>query len=111
MIYPVDKGNLDILRLLHFLALALLCWRWLPGNQSVLGASALRPLMRCGESSLAIYCLGVLLSFAGHAILALGWNNLVTQTLVSVAGIAILASAATLLARIDRTAGRHPRVF
>jgi len=36
MIYPIDKGDLDILRLVHFLALALLCWRLLPCNLPVL---------------------------------------------------------------------------
>ncbi len=109
MIYPVDKGNLDILRLVHFLALALLCWRLLPSNLSVLRARPLRPLLRCGEYSLAIYCVGVLLSFAAHAILAMGSNSFASQTLVSIAGIGILAAVATLLGRIDRVADAHPR--
>jgi hypothetical protein len=64
----------------------------------------MRPLVRCGEYSLAIYCVSVLLSFAAHAVLNLGWNDLVSQTLVSIAGFAIMASSATLLARIDRAA-------
>lgn len=109
LIYPIDKGNLDILRLLHFLALALLCWRLLPCNPSALRSRFLRPLVQCGEYSLAIYCISVLLSFVAHAILSMGWNNLVSQTLVSVAGIAIMAAIAGLLARIDRPADVHRR--
>ena len=111
LIYPVDKSNLDILRLLHFAALALLCWRFLPSNFTVLKARALRPLIQCGEYSLAIYCAGVLLSFAAHALLSLGWNSLVSQTLVSLAGLAVMSAIAALLAGIDRTASRqaHPR--
>ena len=31
-IYPIEKGDLDVLRLIHFLALALLCWRLLPAT-------------------------------------------------------------------------------
>lgn len=111
MIYPIDKGDLDILRLLHFLALGLLCWRLLPCNLPVLRTRLLRPLVLCGEYSLPIYCVGVLLSFAAHAILNLGWNNLASQTLVSIAGIGIMAAIATLLARIDRSADVHPRPF
>jgi len=55
-----------------------------------------------------IYCISVLLSFAAHAILNLGWNDLVSQTLVSIAGIAIMAMIAGLLARFDQTGNAHP---
>ncbi|OAF07762.1 hypothetical protein AYJ54_16800 [Bradyrhizobium centrolobii] len=110
-IYPIDKGDLDILRLLHFLALALLCWRLLPCNLPVLRTRVFRPLVQCGEYSLPIYCVSVLLSFAAHAILNMGWNSLASQTLVSVAGIAVMAAIAGLLARIDRTATSHPRTL
>jgi hypothetical protein len=111
MIYPIDKGDLDILRLLHFLALAMLCWRLLPCNLPVLRTRFLRPLVQCGEYSLPIYCISVLLAFAAHAILSLGWDNLASQTLVSVVGIAIMATIAGFLASIDRTANLHPRVL
>jgi hypothetical protein len=111
MIYPIDKGDLDILRLAHFLALALLCWRLLPCNLPVLRTRFLRPLVQCGEHSLAIYCVSVLLSFAAHAILNMGWNNLASQTFVSVAGLVIMAAIAALLARIDQTAKGHLRTL
>ena len=107
-IYPIDKGDLDILRLLHFLALALLCWRMLPCDLPLLRTRLLRPLVQCGEYSLVIYCISVLLSFAAHAILNLGWNDLVSQTLVSIAGFAIMAMIAGLLARFDQTGNAHP---
>jgi hypothetical protein len=101
MTYPIDKGDLDILRLLHFLALALLCWRMLPCDLPLLRTRLLRPLVQCGEYSLAVYCVSVLLSFAAHAMLSMGWNNLASQTLVSVAGIAIMAAIATQLAKLN----------
>jgi hypothetical protein len=110
-IYPIEKGELDLLRLMHFLALALLCWRLLPGDLPVLRTRLLRPLVQCGEYSLAIYCIGVLLSFAAHAILSMGWDNPALQTLFAAAGIAILAAAASFLARVDRTGGVHPRTL
>jgi len=111
LIYPIEKSDLDPLRLIHFLALALLCWRLLPGELPVLSSRFLRPLIQCGEYSLAIYCISVLLSFAVHAVLSTGWNNIASQTLFSAVGITILAVAAGLIARIDRTAGAHPRTL
>ncbi|MHC2636043.1 hypothetical protein ACVIU7_001546 [Bradyrhizobium liaoningense] len=65
-------------------------------------AGALRPLIRCGEYSLAIYCASVLLSFAAHALLSLGWNSLAWQTLVTVLGLGLMSAMAILLAAIDR---------
>jgi len=53
----------------------------------------------------------VLLSFAAHAILNMGWNDLASQTLVSVAGLVIMGATAGLLARLDRTAKGHLRVL
>jgi hypothetical protein len=111
LIYPIEKGDLDILRLIHFLALALLCWRLLPCDLPALRTRLLRPLVQCGEYSLAIYCISVLLSFAAHTVLSMGWNNLASQTLLSAGGIAVMAAAAGVLARMDRAAGAHPRTL
>ena len=110
-IYPIEKGELDVLRLIHFLALALLCWRLLPGDLPVLSTRVLRPLVQCGEYSLAVYCMSVLLAFAAHAILSTGWNNLALQTLFGAIGLAALAATAGFLARIDRTGDVHPRTL
>jgi len=107
-IYPIDKGDLDSLRLMHFLALALLCWCILPSDLPLLRTPLLRPVVQCGEYSLGIYCISVLLSFAAHAILNLGWNDLVSETLVSVAGIAVMAATAVVLAKVNRATDAHP---
>jgi hypothetical protein len=111
LIYPIEKSDLDVLRLIHFLALALLCWRLLPGDLPVLSTPLLRPLVQCGEYSLAIYCISVLLSFAAHALLSMGWNNLAMQTVFGAGGIAVLAAAAGFLAKIDRREAAHPRTL
>jgi hypothetical protein len=111
LIYPIEKGDLDILRLVHFLAIALLCWRLLPVDVPALRGCLLRPLVQCGEYSLAIYCMSVLLSFAAHALLSTSGNGPVLQILFSAAGIAILATAANFFARIDRTGRYHPRTL
>jgi len=111
LIYPIEKGDLDILRLIHFLALALLCWRLLPCDLPALRTPLLRPLVQCGEYSLAIYCISVLLSFAVHVILSMGWNGLATQTLLGAGGIVTLAASAHLLAKVDRRVHAHPRTL
>jgi hypothetical protein len=75
----------------------------------------IQPLMmamiRCGENSLSIYCLGVLLAFVAHVILIDVSGKFVMQIAVSLGGIAIMVLAATLLiweAQLDR---RGPRLF
>jgi hypothetical protein len=111
LIYPIEKGELDILRLIHFLALALLCWRLLPCDLPALRTPLLRPLVQCGEYSLAIYCISVLLSFAAHVILTMGWDDLASQTLLGAGGIVILAASAQLFAKLDRRVHAHPRTL
>lgn len=111
LIYPIEKGDLDVLRLIHFFALALLCWRLLPPDPSPSIVRFFRPLVQCGEYSLATYCISVLLSFIAHAILSSGSNNLVLQTVLSAAGLAILAAAAGFIARVNQTDSVHPRAL
>lgn len=107
IIYPIDKGNLDILRLVHFLAVALLIMRVLPCDLPILRTRPLRPFVQCGEHSLVVYCVSVLLSFAAHAILSGFPSNVFTQTLVSLVGLVILAATAALLVRIDKNTTAH----
>ena len=68
-------------------------------------------MIRCGENSLPIYCMSVLLSFLGFVILKEVSPSLAMQAVVTVAGIALLIAAATVLtweARLDR---RGPKLF
>ena len=57
--YPIDKTNLDVLRFVHFLALAALTVRFLPRDWPGLKSPWLRPLILCGQHSLEIFCTGV----------------------------------------------------
>ena len=56
-----------------------------------------RPLIKCGQQSLAVFCLGVFLSFAGHFTLSISSGSLLAQVLVSTSGLAILTLAAYYL--------------
>jgi hypothetical protein len=95
--YPIDKTNLDPLRLTHFLAMAALAIRYLPRNWPPLTSNLLRPLVVCGQHSLPIFVLGTFLSFAAHIILVEISNTVAVQILVSVVGIILLVVAAWLM--------------
>jgi hypothetical protein len=106
-IYPIDKTDLDMLRLTHFLALALVVTRFLPRNWTLLNSKWLRPLVLCGQHSLAIFCLGVFLSFGAHWILVQYSKGVWEQLAVSAAGIVIMVAAAWFLNR----AAQVPNLF
>jgi len=106
-IYPIDKTDLDMLRLTHFLALALVVTRYMPRKWTVLNSKWLRPLILCGQHSLAIFCLGVFLSFGAHWILVQYTRGVWEQLAVSAAGILIMVVAAWFLNR----AAQVPNLF
>ena len=106
-IYPIDKTDLDMLRFTHFLALAVVVVRYLPRNWAALNSKWLRPLILCGQHSLAIFCLSVFLSFGAHWILMQYTRGVWEQLAVSAGGILIMVAAAWLLDR----AAKVPNLF
>jgi hypothetical protein len=100
LLYEVDKSDLDPLRLLHFFALAILAVWLVPRNWRGLTTPVMRAAIRCGENSLAIYCLGVLLALASHIALINISDGLAMQIALSLAGILVMIAAATLLSSI-----------
>jgi hypothetical protein len=96
-IYPIDKTNLDVLRILHFLSLAVIVVNLVPRDWPALRSSMFSPAILCGQHSLAIFCLGVFLAFAGHFVFTEVSNRLLTHVIVSVAGIAVMVATAAVL--------------
>jgi hypothetical protein len=97
LLYPLDKSNLDPLRLLHFFALAILAVWLVPRDWRGLTTPVMRGAIRCGENSLAIYCLGVLLALASQIALVDISDGLAMQIALSLAGTLVMIAAATLL--------------
>jgi hypothetical protein len=97
-IYPIDKTNLDMLRLTHFLALVIVIAPYLPRG-GPLTSKWLQPFILCGRHSLALFCLGVFLSFGAHWILIQQGSAVWQQIAVSTAGILIMIAAAWFLDR------------
>ena len=89
-LYPVDKTNLDMLRLLHFLAIAYLVVTFVPPQADFLRWRALQPLLRCGQHSLPVFCTGVFLSFIGHFVLTEVADTTTMEFVVSGVGILLL---------------------
>jgi hypothetical protein len=111
IIYPIDKANLDVLRIAHFLSLAVVTVWIVPRDAKWLNHPLLQPLIICGQHSLEIFCLGVFLSFAGHFVFTTISDRLFVQIAVSVLGIAIMVGAAELLSwykKVERR-GSGPR--
>jgi len=111
LIYPIYKSHLAPVRLLHFLALAVVVSRLMPREWGPLIAPWIMALIRCGENSLLIYCLGVLLSFLAHIMLSEIDGGLAMQIAVSFGGIALMTLAATLSTWESQLDRRGPKLF
>jgi hypothetical protein len=94
VIYPIDKTNVDVLRVLHILALAYAVQVFIPIGAAWLRWRLVEPLRRCGEHSLQVFCLGTFLSFTAHLVTESYGNAVWTQVLVSVLGILIMVAFA-----------------
>jgi hypothetical protein len=108
LFYPLDKSNLAPLRLIHFLAVAVLATWFIPRDWRALKTPLMRGAIRCGQNSLPIYCLGVLLAFTGQMVLLNILNGLAMQVALSVGGIIMMIVSATLLNLISIKPRRQP---
>jgi len=96
--YPLGKTNLGILRLMHFLAGAMVVDRFIPRDWAPLRSRILLPVIHSGQHSLEIFCLGVALAFAGHVAIVDLSDSVAAQVLVSVLGIAAMVGVGSVIA-------------
>jgi hypothetical protein len=101
--HAFGKTNLGLLRMLHFLAIAIVVNALIPRDWPPLGWRVLRPLIRCGQHSLEIFCLGVTLAFAGHVAVVGSTGNPVIRFGVAVAGIAVMIGVSALMTWYNST--------
>ncbi|WP_426128378.1 OpgC family protein [Pseudomonas sp. DWP1b1] len=91
LIYPISKTDLSPVRLLHFLALAYVTAKLLPGagwTQNPVAAQ----VGRMGRFSLEIFCLGVLIAPLADMLNAMADDTLTMQLLTAVAGVVLMAA-------------------
>jgi hypothetical protein len=91
---PNDKTNLAWYRFLHFVVIVVLTVRFVKKDWPGLEWRIWEPVIKCGQQSLAVFCVGVFLSFVGHFALILSSGSVLAQVVVSVAGIAIMTAVA-----------------
>ncbi|MCK1707614.1 MULTISPECIES: OpgC domain-containing protein [unclassified Bradyrhizobium] len=91
---PNDKTNLAPYRFIHFVVIVILVIRFVPKEWPGLEWKGFDPIIVCGQQSLAVFCVGVFLSFVGHFELSMSSGSLFAQIFVSVAGIAIMTTVA-----------------
>ncbi len=104
--YPIDKNNLDLLRFMHFMALAIVTVHFIPIDWPGLKSRWLRPAILCGQHSLEIFCLGILLSFVGHFVTSEVSRAIGIQILISVLGIIVMVAVAWLITWYNTIEGR-----
>jgi hypothetical protein len=107
--YPIDKTNLGVLRVVHFLSLAVLTVRLIPRDWPRLRSPWLRPAILCGQHSLEIFCLGVFLSFAAHFAMVEINQGIAMQVATSLLGIMLMIATAALISWYKGIEGRSPR--
>ena len=108
VIYPIDKTNIDVLRFLHFLAIAWLVRIAVPMDAPALKWPIWQPLRRCGEASLLIFCIGTFLALSGQVIVGHYEDSILSQILVSIVGIGIMCLAAYIAAWFKGGGTRMP---
>ncbi len=86
---PLDKTNLQPLRLVSFLALAVIARRYLPQPGVLTAWGPGLTVIRCGRFSLQIFSLGVVLASLTVVTMLLSGNNVLIQSLACVAGVAV----------------------
>lgn len=107
---PNDKTNLAPYRVIHLAGLILLVVRLIPVDWPGLRRPIFGPLIRCGQQSLEVFCVGVFLSFIAHFVLETVSDGHVAQLLVGFAGLAIMTGVAYYRSwskRIDRPVAAH----
>jgi hypothetical protein len=106
-----DKTNLSPLRLINFLAVAIVVVRVFPADSKLFNMRWANPVIRCGQHSLQVFCLGILLSALGHFLLAELHGGIALQVAVNLAGCGAMVGTASLIAwykKVNRAAEPPP---
>jgi hypothetical protein len=106
-LWPVNKNNLSPIRVIPFFAAVAIVAIIVPANAAILRSPAAKPLVLCGQQSLEIFCLGILLSALGHFVLSEYDSAISVQLLVNLAGIVVMCLTAGMLDWY-KTIGRTP---
>ena len=96
-LWPVNKNNLSPFRLAPFFATVVLVAALVSPSAGFLGAAAAKPVILCGQQSLEVFCLGILLSALGHFALTEYDSSIGIQLAINAAGIIALCLTAKMI--------------
>jgi len=71
----------------------------------------MRAAIRCGENSLEVYCIGVILVLGGQMLLEYVSRGIAMQIIVSVGGVLILIAFATFMTWVRINSRQQPKLF
>jgi hypothetical protein len=100
-IWPINKSNLPGLRLISMLAIAYVVAKWVPKDASFLTSRLGWLAVLCGQNSLEIFCLSILLSVLANMAQTIYGTALPVQIVINFTGIGIMLCFGLLLAWFD----------
>ena len=103
-----DKTSLPPLRIISILALAVLVAHRVPRDARWFSSRAGWPVVICGQHSLEVFCLTIVLAVLANFVLSLSGYSLLSQLSVNVAGLMIMVLFALLLTWF-RSGGQWPK--
>jgi hypothetical protein len=103
-----DKTNLAPLRLVNLLALALATVYFVRPESAFLRWRIARPIVLCGQQSLYVFCLGIVLAVLGHFVLSEFYASLPMQLAVNLVGFALMFGTASLITWYKTAANAAP---
>jgi hypothetical protein len=96
-LWPISKSSLSPVRLVSFFAMVIIVAVLIPSGATFLRWRAARPVVLCGQQSLEIFCLGILLSALGHFVLSEYDSAIVIQLVVNLVGILVMCLTAGMI--------------
>jgi hypothetical protein len=105
--FVVDKTNLAPLRLLSFFALAVTTVHFVRHNNRLLHCGIAHLIILCGQHSLQVFCLGILLSVLGRILLTSVRDGILMQLAIDGGGIILMMGIAGLLAWYKTNSPMH----
>lgn len=100
-LHPIHKSLLPPPRLASILALALLVGIAIRRDAAFMTSRWGWPVVLCGQHSLHVFCLGILLSLLGNTILTIHGHGWLMLAVVNLGGIALMIGLASLSAWFD----------
>jgi hypothetical protein len=99
----LSKQYLSVWRIAHIMALSYIATSLVSPRADWLNRTWAKLVIDCGQHSLPVFCLSIILSLAGFVILVEGGHGLILQAAVNAAGIALLGLTAWILAQAKRS--------